>query len=401
MDTYQNRQVEVIRQAAEEAWQLPMLESGFWFHGDIRNNFYAASYLFAASAEPQLSGSYNNEQARRRAGDVLLNVLALQDRNPQSDTFGHFPLNLGEVPGEAKPNPLPAELMGCLLVYFYNRFNALLTPEVQAALELAIETLYRSPYYQVPIATFSHHEAKYTASKLIFGHRFGDDALLRDGTESLRRLVLKVHEQGLPEYGALPWFWHWIQALTCAYECVPVESVRRDLSCILDDLMLYRAAYYLKGAWIGGRMRSLAHDLPKDGNAAFDYVQFGDFRLPDHLPRVEYAGLLYYEAPEKAMKLALDVELPVELKRLILPADGQAAKPLHSYVYRTAQFAVGGLWERAVEFDNEQHRWDIAFPLRVDDRSTIFISCYQGRATKMEILGMSIIPGRFCSYAIL
>ena len=34
---------------------------------------------------------------------------------------------------------------------------------------------------------------------------------------------------------------------------------------------------------------------------------------------------------------------------------------LHSYVYITESFAIGGMWERIREFDNEQHRWDVAF----------------------------------------
>ena len=112
-------------------------------------------------------------------------------------------------------------------------------------------------------------------------------------------------------------------------------------------------------------MRSLSHDLPRDGNVAFDYVQFGDFSLPAVLPRVEYAGLLFYQAPESAMQAALNRQVSMEIRRIITPAEGQ--KPsLHSYLFVDKGFAAGGIWERALEFDNEQHRWGIDFPLRKD-----------------------------------
>jgi hypothetical protein len=55
----------------------------------------------------------------------------------------------------------------------------------------------------------------------------------------------------------------------------------------------------------------------------------------------------------------------VEAKRKIRFAkiDGTVTEEAHTYVYITSDYAVGGVWERRDEFDNEQQRWDITLPL--------------------------------------
>lgn len=213
---------------------------------------------------------------------------------------------------------------------------------------------------------FNHHEAKYTAAKLIFGELFQDQPLFEEGRRCLRQTLDRLHKDGMPEYGALPWFWHWVQAFTAALGCVTDEQVQVDLRSMLDYLWSERASVYLQGAWAGGRMRSLPQDLPADSSIAFDFVQFGDITLPDQLPRVEYAGLLLYDAGERVRDQALLRNEPYELKKRIVPVDHkQGIQQLHSYLYMTEQYAAGGVWERSLEFDNEQHRWEITFPLEM------------------------------------
>ncbi len=366
MTTWQERQRKVLLQTANQAWGQPLLTSGFWTHGDIRNNYYLASYLIAAVADSEYELPFNRDQAMAKASDVMTRVLLLQDKDPLSATYGHWPLGLGENPVDAQKNTLPAEIMGCLLAYCYKRYRSIMPDSLCDVVEQSLEVLYRGTYYRKLQRTFGHHEAKYTASKLIFGQRFGDQQLLEIGFLDLERTLDRVREFGMPEYGALPWFWHWIQAYTSAYECLPSGEVRSRVAELLDELWNYRAVYYLSGAWSGGRMRSLSHDLPRDGNVAFDYVQFGDFELPDRLPRVEYAGLLFHQAPDEAMATALHRHEPRETKRIITSALGQDTPGLHSYLYAEKSYAAGGIWERVNEFDNEQHRWEITFPLFTD-----------------------------------
>lgn len=43
--SYKERQQEIIFKIALEAERRPLLESGLWFHDDVRNNFYYGSYL--------------------------------------------------------------------------------------------------------------------------------------------------------------------------------------------------------------------------------------------------------------------------------------------------------------------------------------------------------------------
>lgn len=362
---YKERQNEIIAEVARRAAGQPALDSGLWFHNDIRNNFYYASYLLAAAVEQADSLNCDAEAAKRKASDVLIEVLRLQDRKPDSDTYGHWPLNLGEDPQQAKPNTLPVELMGCLMAYFADRYQDAMNGQLKQAFDEALVHIYQSGFFRIPMHHFNHHEAKYTASKIIFGQLFADEELLADGRLSLEQTLSRLKRQGMSEYGILPWFWHWVQAYTCAWQMTEEESLRSLLEQMLDFLWTERAAFYIGGAWAGAHSRGWPHDIPGDRNVLFDYVQFGDFELPEQMPRTEYAGFLFYEAPASAIDQALNRAKPSELKRLVPRRVDDPGDPLHSYVYLTQDYAVGGIYERIREFDNEQHRWDVTLPLRM------------------------------------
>jgi len=364
---YTTRMKEIVTFAANRASKLDKLPSGLWHHHDIRNNFYDASYIIAAAVDQSIKVDFDRQQAIQEAEQVMLNVLRLQDRQPDSATYGHWPLRLEPSPTEAKVNPLPAELMGLLMVYFYKQYNEHLSAALRIEFEAAFATLYNSNFYKVPLQYYHHHEAKYTAAKLIYGTMFADEELLKDGYESLVATIGRIKEVGMTEYGCLPWFWHWVQAFTSAYYIAQDKQVREALHEMLDYLWKTRAIFYWKGAWIGAHSRGLPHDLPADGNMLFDYVQFGDFPFPTDLPRMEYAGFLFYEAPERAKAVIQNRKYPHEVKQLV-PAKPEASnyEVLHSYVYMDNSFAAGGMWERATEFDNEQHRWSITLPASGD-----------------------------------
>lgn len=366
MTTYEKRQLELIQRIAAKAQKRPLLGSGLWFHGDVRDNFYYAAYLFAASVNPDARVPFEKEMTLASSSQMLLKVLRLQDTDPASPTYGHWPLRLDPVPKEAQPDPLPVELMGSLMVYFYRDHQEYMSPPLQAAFEAAFEHIYRSRFFAKEIGHFNHHEAKYTAAKLIFGNLFRDYELVEDGHRSLVRMLRHVRENGMAEYGALPWFWHWVQAFTAAWELVDDVDINRDLGDMLDFLWHERSLYYLKGAWVGPHSRAWPHDVPRDANPLFDYVQFGDFPLPEETPRTEFAGFLFYEAPEDVRRNALDRKLPMEVaKYSVLSGDAENGGPkkVHKYAYITENYAVGGAWERVREFDNEQHRWDVSLPL--------------------------------------
>ncbi|MEK8132491.1 hypothetical protein WMW72_31805 [Paenibacillus filicis] len=360
-----SRQSELVVRIAQAASRLPDAGDGLWFHNDIRNNFYYASYLFAYAVGPYPGEvlPLSREAAKAQAASVLLAVLRLQDQAPASSTYGHWPLGLRPTPREAKPHVLPVELMGSLMVYFRERYDAELEGELREAIDTALRHVYRSGFYRVPMQHYHHHEAKYTAAKLIFGSRYDDRELLEDGVRSLEATLAFVRRYGMVEYGALPWFWHWVQAFTCAWELIAEPSIKRTLAELLDVLWRERAQFYLQGTWVGAQSRGWPHDMPRDGNVLFDYVQFGGFQLPEAMPRTEYAGFLYYPAPEDALHLAVDRQQPVEVTKSVPRTAAAPEDKLHSYVYITSSYAAGGIWERVQEFDNEQHRWDVTLPL--------------------------------------
>ncbi|UJF34984.1 hypothetical protein [Paenibacillus hexagrammi] len=357
-----------MHKIAHKAFQLPVLESGLWFHNDIRDNFYYASYLYAAAEDKEIEVAFDREAAKDKAAKMMLEIFKLQDRNPSSPTFGHWPLHLDPIPKEAPKNTLPVELMGSLMVYFYKRYGTGFHDVLRGAFEQGLQYVYQSNFYRKRMEHYHHHEAKYTAAKLLFGQLFDDRELLEDGQQSLQDTLARLSQVGMSEYGCLPWFWHWVQAFTCAWELTEDSVIRTALTRMLDYLWDVRATYYLRGAWVGAHSRAWWHDLPKDQNVLMDYVQFGDFELPEEMPRTEFAGFLFYEAPQSARELALHRTEPVEIKCKVPRPAAEAGEPLHSYVYLTRDYAVGGIWERAEEFDNEQHRFSVTFPL-LGDRS--------------------------------
>jgi hypothetical protein len=390
MNEFDPRKREVIHQIATEAVGLPMLDSGLWFHNDIRNNFYYASYLFAAAEDVTLPVLFDRMEARGKASRILALIMGLQDQSPIRSTYGHWPLSLGASPKAAPFNTLPVELMGILLAFFHKEYSAKLEPALQDSISKALNHIYRSQFYRKPLLHYGHHEAKYTASKLVFGQLYEDQELLEDGYQSLMDTLQRVTTKGMSEYSALPWFWHWVQAYTCVWLFTDEERVRAGAAKLLDYLWTLRSHYYIRGAWAGPHSRGLAHDIPRDGNVLFDYVQFGNFELPGQLPRTEYAGFLFYEAPASVRARALNHSQPAEVKRLIPRTPGIEGEPLHSYVYMTEHYAIGGMWERAEEFDNEQHRWDITFPLQADvatNQAYFFLPAVDNEASDLRHQG--------------
>lgn len=109
--------------------RLPVLESGFWFHQDVRDNLYYAMHLMAAMQEEGLSLELDREEAGELAMVMMLKVLGLQDRDPNSGTYGHWPLQLGNEPERAKLSLLPVELMGVLLDFFDAKYGRLMTDD--------------------------------------------------------------------------------------------------------------------------------------------------------------------------------------------------------------------------------------------------------------------------------
>lgn len=363
---YKERQQEIIYKIALEAERLPLLDSGLWFHDDVRNNFYYASYLFAAAVDDSLQLPFERQAAKRKAEAVLLETVLLQNRQPGTPLYGHWPLGLHPLPREAAPHELPVEIMGSLMVWFCKQYSGLFSAGLRVAFHTAVGHIYRSGFFRKAVVHYGHHEAKYTAAKLIFGRLFADEELREDGRASLVQTLAYIRAKGMPEYGSLPWFWHWVQAFTCAWELEEDSGVKAALGEMLDHLWSGRAAFYLRGAWVGAHSRGWPHDVPGDRNVLHDYVQFGDFRLPGRMPRTEYAGFLFYEAPAQARKLALDRRTPAEVKKLtqkVIPGDPGPQPLLHSYAYISGEYAFGGLWERVEEFDNEQLRWMYSLPV--------------------------------------
>jgi hypothetical protein len=362
------RRMEIAQLAATRALELPLLSSGFWFHSDVRDNFYYAIHLYAYCVDAELGCEWCEEQletGRQLALNMIGNVLSLQMKEPLDPMYGHWPLNLGNDPAAAKPNLLTVELMGCLLILFYNKYGSLLSTEMNHEIHVSLLHIYNSSVYRLPLNQINHHEAKHTSLKLLLGQQFNDKELLEQGLQFAKLQLQHIQRFGFKEYGSLPWHWHWIQSFTCVWEITEDSEVRKTMEALLDYLWLLRADYYLGGTWVGAHSRQWPHDTAKDNNTLLDYIQFGDFPLPCEISRLEGTALYTYQAAEDLIKHAINRVNPVEIKRIIqfAKADGLVTEEIHGYTFIDPEYAVGGIWERRTEFDNEQHRWDVTLPL--------------------------------------
>jgi hypothetical protein len=369
-----NRKKEIASLAANQALKLPLLPSGYWFHKDVRDNFYYAIHLFAYCVDKEFECDWNEEQSKN-AKDLALTmiqkVLLLQEKNPHDPMYGHWPLNLGNDPSKAKPNFLPVELMGCLLILFYKKYQHDLPTDVKKHCYQAITHIYESNIYKDPLIYMYHHEAKHTSLKLLLGDFFQNRELVEQGHQFAKQQLTHIRKYGFKEYGALPWFWHWVQSFTCVWEVVEDLEVKGTMNELLDYLWRLRADYYLKGTWAGPRSRQLRHDSPKDSNTLLDYIQFGDFPEPKDIVRLEGSALFTYEVSEEIVETAIVRSEPVEVKRKITfaNADENVSEDAHTYVYLTPDYAVGGIYERITEYDNEQQRWTVTLPLTQTERA--------------------------------
>lgn len=368
MTNTSDRRREVLVFAAETAFHLPRLDSGFWFHRDMRDNLYYAMHLYAASTDSTLPLSFDKEEGARLGEEMLLLVLGLQMKDPEHAMYGHWPLNLGDDPAKAAPHTLPVELLGSLVAWYHHGYGDRMGGKLRLAFEESMRHAYLGGYYRQPVEHFNHHESKYVSQQLIWGELFRDEALAAAGRENLRLLLDTIRKNGMREYNAMPWFWHWIQSFSCARALVRSGETLQLLQDMLNYLWKVRSLTYLKGAWAAPHSRGLGHDIPADRNTLPDYVAYGNFPLPDSIIRLEAAGLLDFTPDDGNITAWTAARTDArEIKRLIpihpqKPADGC----LHGYTFMTPDFAVGGVWERAAEFDNEQHRWDVTLPANSD-----------------------------------
>lgn len=368
IQTITDRKLAILELAAHKAMELPILPSGFWFHSDLRDNFYYAIHLYAFTVDPATSQAWSKEQqeaGHALAVEMIGKVLSLQEQNAEHPMYGHWPLNLGSDPAAAKPHPLPVELMGCLLIFFYNKYQSTLPLELKSNAMIAILHMYESNVYRHPLDKVNHHEAKHTALKLLLGHQFDNGELSDQGLQFANQQLQHIQKFGFKEYGALPWHWHWIQAFVCVWEVVEDTAVRETMSQLLDQLWRLRADVYLAGTWVGAQSRQWPHDAPKDNNTLLDYIQFGDFPLPREITRLEGAALYTYQTAEDIVLKAIKRDTPIEIQRKIqfAEANNQVTEEAHTYTYIAPEYAVGGIWERRDEFDNEQQRWVVTLPL--------------------------------------
>jgi hypothetical protein len=363
-----DRRRQVLRLAAEKAYRFPLMDSGFWFQNDMRDNLYYGLHLYAACADEGLELSVPRSEGRQLAERMLHAVLDLQVTDSADPMFGHWPLNLNPDPKAAPANTLPVELLGSMLAWFHTKYAPVMESGLEEHFRQTLLRIYQGGYYRKPVEAFNHHESKYVSQQLIWGELFDDQELSETGIRNLRKLLQTIRANGMREYGALPWFWHWVQSFSFAKELVK----SREASGLLDEMLAFlwsmRASVYLKGTWAGPHSRVLPHDVPADRNNLIDYVVFGDFPLPDDILRLEAAGLLEPSVDESVIQKAVERLYASTVKRLIpLDPEHVEAGSLHAYVHITPDYAIGGVWERAEEYLNEQHRWDVTLPVTASD----------------------------------
>jgi hypothetical protein len=362
LNTIHQRRQKVLESAAARALDTPLKDSGFWFHGDMRENMYLAMHLFAATVEEgvQLPGDWKGA-AEQLALRVIDSCLSLQDCDPDSPVFGHWPIKMADYPSESRAHPMAAEFMSTVLFGFERLYSKQLPAALNRKIAEALKRLYQSGAYREKELIFDHHSAKYCVIHYIQGEQFQDEALYASALERLHAIVDFSMKNGFKEYGSLPWFWQWIQVWDIAWQSSSDPAIKAKIEELLQLLWQERADFHLKGAWVGAHSRTLPPDIPSDQSRLLDYIQFGDTTLPSRSERWDAAAFIRYEVSDSIRQFAMAPAQPFEMKRLVPSAEPDGAR-LHHYVYKTADYALGGMWERAIQFLNEQHRWDFSFP---------------------------------------
>jgi hypothetical protein len=388
-EPFLQRRREVLRLAAETAIRLP-LRDGLWFPNDLEMNMYYAMHLFAAALDESFELTSDRKLCLGMASEMIIRFLLEQDRDMGSFGYGHWPRQpTPEGSKSVDVDPSMIEMVGCVLIFFQQKYNAFFSEELQDEIKLSVHHLFQSKMYLNTPNSGNYEEARWRIMQLMLGWLYDDKFLLEASHSRMRELLKQFRTIGTREYGTLPWTWHWIQTVSFAWEIVDVPSIRDTMTELLELLWKERALFYLRGAWIGPHSRFSEQDVPQDRNVLFDYVMFGDFRLPVKLDRLEAAGLTSYEAPYSVLK---HVQPKAgegggeELKRLVPgPIVLFSKKPdirYHCYTYRTGQYAVGGMYEFAREKDNAQHRWDISFPIDQCQGANQAFFCRPGRTSQ-------------------
>jgi hypothetical protein len=364
--TFQERQQAVLQHAANTAIATPRLPNGLWFRDDMRNNLYYAMHLYIAASIEETELIAPKLWAKEFAESILLQLLSLQQRQPEETLYGHFPQWLGDDPSQAAPHVLPVELVGNLLVMFTKKYESYLSEALKEQIHTTLLHVYNSKLAEVPQVYYYHHETKLFSLQVNLGTFFKDDKLIEQGHQHLQAILKRVQTYGFHEYGIMPWLWHWIQSVSCVWETTQQAGIKDTARQLLDWLWTYRAEHALGGAWIGARSRGWPHDLPADNNVLFDYIQFGNCALPERIVRLEAAALIDYDAGDHIRSVANREETEERIRLIPRPAVDENQEPYAEYLYRTKYYAVGGIKEYVREFDNEQMRYQITFPVRTN-----------------------------------
>ena len=135
----------IVRNVAEQAWR-PLLPSGLWFHGDVRDNFYYASYLFAASLDLEIDPQFNRQEGKRLAEEVLGRVFAIAEQGREDSDVRTLAAEPGTEAGRGESICAPVELMGSLMV-FHRKFVSEMSEGLAAEFAAGLEHIYHGGFF--------------------------------------------------------------------------------------------------------------------------------------------------------------------------------------------------------------------------------------------------------------
>jgi hypothetical protein len=264
-------------------------------HNLVQSAYYALALLESAdhaeSAGATPAPAVAND-ARGRAEAILRRLVALQDPDPASPTFGLWGYYAEEPVREMVPADWnQADFHGRVLAFVLLRHAEVLDPGLRAAAAAALGRAARSIIRRDVSMDYTNIAAKGTFVTLAAGQLLDDGDLTAYGRERARRFARNVERTGsFAEYVSPPYWAIAAEAFTAVGQYVVDAEARRVAAGVLDRLWYHLARHWhaATGQVAGPMARMYVTDIADQAGlgallakATRQAAPFDRFPLPD------------------------------------------------------------------------------------------------------------------------
>lgn len=290
----------------------------------------------------------------QRAKDVLKTVIALQDQDPASKTYGLWPWYAQEPLSKmAPPDPRWADFCGTQLLMAWLGHRDRIGRELATSVQGAIVHAARSIQRRDVSPTNTSDAIMGTFVTLTAAQEFGLTDLRTYARERLRKLYTHITRNGsFDEYNSPTYTLIAIQELSRLLRYI---KDGRDTALVapLHELAWKHAATHFHPPtqqWAGPHSRAYETDVrQRPSTLAFLQTSSGGraiFNLGEPLPLNFEAAQIPLECPHRLTRLLTELERPRQVRETFVkadPAKDGARQPLIGTTWLHSQIAIGSI----------------------------------------------------------